>query len=115
MFARIVKFLCIGTLAMAALRIEGGPRILVELVLCGGAAFVMIQAAQNRKYIWMVPFGLIAIYFNPILPTQFSRVAELPILLACLILFAISLRYLPTMPRMSLATITDLPARGESL
>lgn len=116
MFEKIVKLLCIGVLVMAAaFRVEGGARILLQLVMCGGAAFVMMQAARNRRFLWMAAFGLIAIYFNPIVPIELSHKAELPIVLACLGLFLASLRYLGSAPRMSLATITDLPARGESL
>ena len=116
MFANIVKWICMTTLVIAALlRLEGGPRILLQLVICGGAVFVMMLAARSRRFLWMLPFGLVAICFNPILPIKLSRPAELPALLASLVLFAVSLRYLPAVPRMSLATITDLPARGESL
>lgn len=116
MFEKIVKLLCIGVLVMAGtFRVEGGARILCQLVMCGGAAFVMMQAARNGRVLWVAAFGLIAIYFNPIVPIELSRGAELPIVLASLALFLASLRYLGNAPKMSLATITDLPARGESL
>ena len=116
MFEKIVKFLCIGVLVLAvAFRVEDGLRILLQLVICGGAAFVMMQAARNGRFLWMVAFGLIAIYFNPVVPIELSRNAERPLVFACLALFLASLRYLGNAPRMSLATITDLPARGESL
>jgi hypothetical protein len=58
---------------------------------------------------------LIALCFNPVFPIVLSRAAALPITLACLLLFLGSLRYVNAAPRMSLATITGLPARGESL
>jgi hypothetical protein len=116
MFEKTVKIICLCALVLAAaLRIQGGPRILLQLAVCGGAIFVMIQAARSRRYLWMIAFGIVAIYFNPILPVALSRLAELPVVLVCIALFAGSLRYLQTAPRMSLATITDLPARGESL
>ena len=116
MFEKIVKLLCIGLLVLeATFRVEGGARILLQLVICGGAAFVMMQAARNGRFLWMAAFGLVAIYFNPIVPIEVSRNAERPLVFACLALFLASLRYLRNAPRMSLATITDLPARGESL
>lgn len=116
MYAKIIKWICIAALLIAvAFKIEGGARVVVQLLLCGGAAFVLMQAARAHRFVWMTAFVLIAVYFNPVLPVEVSRRIELPLLFVCLSLFAGSLRYLPTLPRMSLATITDLPARGESL
>jgi hypothetical protein len=116
MFSGIVKYICLAALILAvALRLDGGPGILLQFVICGGAAFVMVQAIHNRKYFWMAAFALIALYFNPVFPIALSRSQSLPILLLCTTAFLVSLRYLRPLPRMSLATITDLPARGESL
>jgi type II secretory pathway component PulM len=75
----------------------------------------MMEARSRKHLLWTIAFALIAVYFNPIFPVDSSRVAELTIVLTCMVVFAASLRYLKPVPRMSLATITDLPARGESL
>jgi len=100
---------------MAAFRFEGGVRLLALFVVCGAVAFVMMQAIRSGKHFWAIAFALIAIYFNPIFPVELSRVTELTIALTSTALVVASLRYLKPAPRMSLATITDLPARGESL
>jgi hypothetical protein len=100
---------------MAAFRFEGGVRLLELFVVCGAAALVLMEAIRSGKYLWAIAFALIAGYFNPIFPVETSHVAELTIVLTCIVVFASSLRYLKSEPRMSLATVTDLPARGESL
>ena len=116
MYSKIVRITCLAALGlMAAFRFDGGVRLLTLFVVCGAAAFVMMEAIRSRKRLWAIAFALIAVYFNPIFPVDFSRVAELTIVLTCMVVFAASLRYLKPAPRMSLATITDLPARGESL
>ena len=75
----------------------------------------MVEAIGNGKHVWAIAFALIAVYFNPIFPIGFPRVVELSTMLTSMALVVASLRYLKPAPRMSLATITDLPARGESL
>ena len=116
MFSSIVKYTCIAALVLAAaLRLEGMASILLQFVVCGGAAFVMIQAVRNHKYIWATGLGVIALYFNPVIPITLSRAASLPMTLACLVMFIGSAFCLRPVPRMSLSTITDLPPRGESL
>ncbi len=116
MYSRIVKCMCVAALILAAaLRLDGIPRILLQFVVCGGAAFVMIEAARNRKYLCTVAFALAALYFNPVLPITLSRSAALPVVILCALAFLGSVWYLGPAPKMSLATITDLPARGESL
>ena len=116
MYSKIVKWICVAVLVLAAAVIlHGVPQILPQLVVCGGALFVMLEAFRSQKYLWAAAFALVALYFNPIVPFEFSRLASLPIQLACAAAFLASLRYVKPMPTMSLATITDLPPRGESL
>ncbi len=116
MYSRIVKWTCLAALVVAAAVIlRGIPQILVQFIVCGGAVFVMMEAFHNRKYLWVAAFVLVALYFNPIVPFEVSRKASLTILFACAALFLGSLRYVRPVQKMSLATITDLPARGESL
>lgn len=116
MYSRIVKCTCLAALALAAVvELHGLSEILLQFVVCGGALFVMMEAIRVRKYIWVAAFALPAIYFNPVFPVQVPHSVAFPILLLCVSAFLLSLRYLSPKPRMSLATITDLPARGESL
>jgi Family of unknown function (DUF6804) len=116
MYSRLVKCTCLVALALTAVVTrEGMSTILLQFILCGGALFVMIEAVRNRKYIWVAAFAVLVMYFNPIFPVELPRWMALAILILCALVFLGSLRYLGTQPRMSLATITDLPARGESL
>ncbi len=108
--------MCVAALVLAAaVTLHGVPQILLQLVVCGGAVFVMLEAFRSQKYLWAAAFALIALYFNPVVPFELSRVAALPIQLAAAAAFLACVRYVKPAPKMSLATITDLPARGESL
>jgi hypothetical protein len=116
MFSRIVKYSCVAALVLAtAFRLEGTASILLQFVVCGGATFVMMQAVRSRKYLWGAAFALIALYFNPVIPITVAWAVSVPISLASLVVFLASVFYPKPTPRMSLATITDLPGRGESL
>jgi uncharacterized membrane protein YccC len=116
MYSKIVKWACLAALVLAAaVMLHGVPQILVQFVVCGGAIFVMIEAFRSQQYMWAAAFALVAAYFNPIVPFQVSRLASLSVQLACAAAFLASIRYVRPLPKMSLATITDLPARGESL
>lgn len=116
MYSRIVKWICVAALVLAAaVRLHGVPQILLQLVVCGGALFVMLEAFRSQKYLWAATFAMVALYFNPVVPFELSRVATLPIQLAAVVAFLASMRYVKPVPKMSPATITDLPARGESL
>lgn len=116
MYSRIVKWICVAALVLAAVVIlRGVPQILFQLVVCGGALFVMLEAFRSQKYLWAGTFALVALYFNPVVPFELPRLASLPVQLACAAAFLASTRYVKPTPKMSLATITDLPPRGESL
>jgi hypothetical protein len=116
MYTVVVKWICVAALILdAAIVLRGAPQVLLQFLACGGAVFVMLEAFRGQKYMWAAVFALVALYFNPIVPFVVSRMASLPIQLACAAAFLGSIRYVKAAPKMSLATITDLPARGESL
>jgi hypothetical protein len=116
MYSNIVKCACLAALAVAsAVTLHGVPQILLQFLVCGGAIFVMMEALRGRQYVWAAALALVALYFNPIVPFELSRMASLSLQLACATAFLASVRYVKPTPKMSLAAITDLPARGESL
>jgi hypothetical protein len=116
MYSRTVKVISLAALVLAAaLTLRGAPQILMQLLVCGGAMFVMMEAFRNHKYIWVAAFAVPVICFNPVFPLVLSRSASRAMVFFCGLAFLASLRYLHPKLRMSLATITDLPARGESL
>ena len=116
MYSRIVKSTGLAALALTVVvTLQGMSAILLQFMVCGGALFVMIEAVRNRKYIWVAAFAVPVVYFNPVFPIELSRLMALAVVILCALAFLASLRYLGPQPRMSLATITDLPSRGESL
>jgi hypothetical protein len=69
-----MKYICLASLILvAALRLTGIASHLCQFAVCGGATFVMTQAARSRKHLWGAAFALTAIYFNPVIPITFSR------------------------------------------
>ena len=116
MYSRIVKVISLAVLVLAAaLPLRGVSEILMQLLVCGGAMFVIMEAVRSHKYMWVAAFAMPIIFFKPILPVVLTKPASLEMVLFCALAFLASLRYLRPEARMSLATITDLPARGESL
>jgi uncharacterized protein DUF6804 len=116
MYSVIVKSISLAALILAAfVTLQGMPQIVLQLAVCGGALFVMVEAVRNRKYIWVAAFAVPFVCFNPVFPIVLSGSALLATVLLCALVFLGSVFYLRPQPRMSLASITDLPARGESL
>ena len=115
MYSIIVKWICVAAVILAAAIMVQVPQTILQFVVCGGAIFVMVEALRGQKYMWAGAFALVAVYFNPVAPFEVSRMTSLPLQLACAAAFLASMRYVKPVPKMSLATITDLPARGESL
>ena len=115
-YSRIVKCISLAALVLATfVMLQGIPQILLQFAVCGGALFGMMEAVRNRKYIWVAAFAVPFIYFNPVFPGVLSRSVSVAIVFLCALAFLGSLCYLRPTPRMSLATITDLLPRGESL
>ena len=115
MYSGIVKVTSLAAFVFAAfVAMRGLPEVLLQLVVCGGAMFVMLEAVRSRKYIWAAAFAVPFICFNPVFPLVLSRSASLAMVLLCASFFLTSLRYPRPGAGMSLVTITDLPARGES-
>lgn len=53
MYSRIVKWICVAVLVLAAtVVLHGVPQILLQLVVCGGALFVTLEAFRSQKYMW---------------------------------------------------------------
>jgi hypothetical protein len=59
MFEKVVKWFGIGVLVMAgASRVAGGARLLLQLVMCSSAAFVMMQGVSDTVRLPVVVPGI---------------------------------------------------------
>ena len=91
------------------------PALFASFVVWAGAMVVFVSALSNRKYLWGAVFAAIAVAFNPAAPALFSAQASAALYLGCIAMFAHSLRYIKTQPRLSLASITDPAPQSEAL
>ena len=87
----------------------------LNFVITIGAVLVVAQASGLRKYWWAVVFVAIACIFNPILPIDFSFKATVGLQIMSAAIFASSLQFLHTEPKMTIASITEANPKTESL
>jgi hypothetical protein len=115
---RLMKFVSIVTLVLAAVIWNDVPPYerVFGFVVALGAVLAGVQAARAMKYRWAVAFYVVAIVFNPFLPTgAFSGGGAFAIVAASIGLFAGSLYVLKTQPLMSVPSITDRNPDSQSL
>jgi hypothetical protein len=116
MFTKIMKWICIMALLLAAFwRFSAGWQIMLEILICVGALLVAGQAAHRSKYLWGAGFAAIAVLFNPISPLALSRRLFLWLDLVCIGAFLASLAVLKTRPLLSIPSITGKTPGSESL
>jgi hypothetical protein len=117
MLTKIMKLVSIAALVLAAFfwRSSVNFQTVVQFVVCGAAAMVVIQAARARKYLWAAAFFAIGILFNPLAPVALPGSVFLWVDLLCLTMFLAATAYLQTSPRLSIASVTNTRPRSESL
>ena len=116
MTSKIMKWLSVGVLLVGLLaRSSTGYRIVLDVVVCVSALVVLSQAIRAEKYIWGICFLSIAVLFNPLVPLGLHGRMFLWLDLACVVMFAISLRALKTKPLLSIGGIIRPHGRTESL
>src|SRR5437868_12873955 len=119
MVTRLMKF--ISAVALVALLPMlwkfpmGIATMAVAFLVWAGAVVVFVQAVATRRYMWAAGFTLIALAFNPISPVVISRATFVAIDVCSMAAFVSSLYFMKRTPRLSLASITDVTARSESL
>src|SRR5690349_22153447 len=107
MFTKIMKWVCIAALLLAALwRSSASSQLLQQFVVCVGAILVALQAVRASKYFWAAGFMAIAVLFNPVVPLAFSRKGSLWLDWVCLAAFLVSLAALKGRPTLSVPSIT---------
>lgn len=116
MFTKIMKWICITALLLAAIwRFSASLQIMLEILICVGALLVTAQAARRGKYLWGAGFTAIAVLFNPIVPLALSRRVFFWLDLVCITAFLASLAVLKTRPLLSIPSITGRTPGSESL
>lgn len=116
MFTTTMKWAAIAALVIGMLwRMSFNHLSYLNFVIAVGAALVVVQAANLRKYWWVVVFVAIACIFNPILPIDFSFKATVGLQIMSAAIFASSLQFLHTEPKMTIASITEANPKTESL
>jgi hypothetical protein len=46
---------------------------ILRWIACGAAAFAAFQAAQSKKFGWLVVFAVVAVVLNPVAPVHLRR------------------------------------------
>jgi hypothetical protein len=116
MFTRIMKWVSIAALLLAALSLPTrGYQVGFEVLVCLSGLLVATQAARAGKYLWATGFVAIAVLFNPVVPVALGRRTFLWLDLVCLMTFLISLAALKSRPALSIPSITGRTPGSESL
>ena len=89
--------------------------VLAALLVFAGAIVVLVQSTSRGKYLWATAFLAVGVLFNPVLPIMLPRNTFVMLELVSLVLFAVSLAALKTIPRLSIASITDRTPGRQSL
>jgi hypothetical protein len=62
----------VALLLAGTTRLPYGYYTFTRIVVCGSAAFIAVAGWEASRF-WSVPFGIVAILFNPILPIYLHR------------------------------------------
>lgn len=107
MITKMMKWLSIVVLLPAVLwQPSAGYELLLQFVVCAGAALVVLQATRSEKYIWAIGFVGIAMVFNPFQPLAFSRAVFLALGWVSVVTFLVSLAALKAKPQLAAPSIT---------
>jgi hypothetical protein len=116
MLTKIITVASIVLLLVAVLWLPTvGYQIMLETVVCMASLLVLTQTVQRAKYFWAMPFFVIAVLFNPIVPIVLARKTFLWLDLVCLMTFTFSLAGMAAKPRLSIPSITNRTPGSESL
>ena len=118
MHTQVMKWVSIAALLLAVVFWSSATNFQPELnlVVCGAAAVVLIQAFQLKKYNWAAGFLMIALLFNPAVPVfRLAGLVGLLLVVLSIAPFAISLIALRPHPLLSIPSITDRTPGSQSL
>ncbi len=116
MFTKIMKWVSVAVLVLAALWLPGASsQVLLEVVICVSGLLVVRQAVRASKYFWAVGFLAVAALFNPVVPIALSRRTFLWLDWVCVAAFLMSLAVLRRQPVLSMPSITGRTPGSVSL
>jgi hypothetical protein len=115
MFTTVLKAIAVVGLIIALFWRSPNYEALLSFLVCMAALVVVGQAIQLKNYVWIAVFLAVCALFNPVFPVTMSSNVHLTANIVCAGLFASSLLLLKTLPRMSVASITDRTPGSESL
>ncbi len=118
MLTKMMKFVSIALLILTAVFWKDAPsyQLPLRFVVSLGAFLVALQAVRASKYAWATGFFAITLVFNPLVAVgALSGDLAFGVVLASVVLFALSLYALKTQPLLSMPSITDRTPGSESL
>jgi hypothetical protein len=87
---RTLLLICSGLLLLALTDLPIGYYTLLRIVVTIGAVAVVITEYENGITFWFIAFGLIAVFFNPLIPIYLGNKSSwMPIDLITAMLFGI--------------------------
>ena len=115
MFTAVLKAIAVVGLVIALFWRSPNYEEMLSFLVSLAALVVVGQAIQLKNYIGIGVFLAVCALFNPVFPVSMSRNVHLIANVVCAGFFASSLMLLKTLPRMSIASITDRTPGSESL
>jgi hypothetical protein len=118
MHTELMKWVSITALMLAVVFWRSAPDFQgsLDLVVCGAAAVVLVQAYQAKRYRWAAGFLAVALVFNPAIPVfPLAGAFGLSLVMLAIAPFAISLVALKPLPLLSIPSITGRNPESRSL
>ena len=97
--AIVVKLVAAGMLFGALARHGYDYYILLRWVVCGVAAYAAFRASEVGKKGWAWALGIVALFFNPIIPVHLTRETWAPIDVGAALLLLVSIVAVDLRPR----------------
>jgi hypothetical protein len=115
MYVKVASVLSVMSLLFLPFVTSGNYALGVKFLVCAAAVLVAVQATRRGALLWVLPFILVAVAFNPVSPVGISATQAFWMHLVVMAMFSVYVVRLKTVPRMSIASITDRTPGSESL
>ena len=87
----VARLIASGMLILALSRHPYSYYTLLRWIVCGTAAYGAFKSVELEKTIWVWVLGIIALFFNPIIPVHLSRETWAPINVITALIFIVSI------------------------
>lgn len=115
MYVKTVSALSVVSLLLLPFVSSGNYALGVKFLVCAAAVLVAVQATRRGALLWVLPFMMVAVMFNPVSPVAVSTTIALWMHLVVMGMFSVYVVRLKHAPRMSIASITDRTPGSEAL